>query len=188
MKLCQENQTSSKFLLSFAQCQVFCSILKFISFPCSCSSVLSKRSICSDVYSFMNDKRSIESICAECVPDLSSDHRIHYLAPTLTISIPVFYIQIVKMTDLCSKRTSVSFNIICQTCFYLGITVNINSFWKKNEFFSSGKNFSNSFPGSRHIMQRNIYYTQAHTHVLIFKIRSSFLLNNEDLLAYSCEL
>lgn len=64
----------------------------FPTVPFSCSSVLFEGSICPNVYSFTNDKRFRESICApECVFDLSFGHRIHYLAVILPISIAICY-------------------------------------------------------------------------------------------------
>lgn len=93
--------------------------VSFLTVPFSCSSVLFDGSICPNVDSFINNKRSIEIICAQCVFDLSSTYRIDDLSLILIISVPVCYTQIVTMTVLSSKSTSAFSDVFFQNMLLL---------------------------------------------------------------------
>ena len=125
---------------SFDLCQQFSVFLniELIIFPTVlfCSSVLFEGSICPNVYSFTNNKRSIESICAQSLYLTLALFTEFIISVILTISIPACYTENVTMivpSSKCSSTFSVSF---VKIFFYLCATLKMNSFWKIRRMIS----------------------------------------------------
>lgn len=173
------NMTSKRFpfFIFWLKCQQFSVFLniELIIFPTVlfCSSVLFEGSICPNVYSFMNNKRSIESICAQSL----------YLTLALFTEFIIcyfnhFYTCLLyrKCYNDCPKFQMFKYilSIFCQNIF-LSLCNFENEFFlenTKNDFCSIGKDSSNSSETNF----REKYVTHTHTHALIFRIRSSLLL------------
>ena len=179
------NMTSKRFpfFIFWLKCQQFSAFLniELVIFPTVlfCSSVLFEGSICPNVYSFMNDKRSIESICAQSLYLTLALFTEFIISVILTISTPACYIEnvtVIVLSSKCSSTFSVSF---VKIFFYLCATLKMNPFWKIRRMISVPL-VRILATHLRQIWKRNMLHTHTHTHThthaLIFRIRSSLLL------------